>query len=121
MKKYVFTVKEDICNANNKDSNATELLSIMSHYGSVEDYDKVFSVVKSEYQSAIDNLNSQLTAIKDQELTTDEIYMIKSYRDSKNSVVAQYTNTIKTYEDTLNNLKTEFEQRIAKIRAVVGE
>ena len=31
MKKYVFTVKEDICNANNKDSNATELLSIMSH------------------------------------------------------------------------------------------
>ena len=120
MKKYVFTVKEDICNANNKDINATELLSIMSHYGTVVDYDKDTAVVKAEYQAAIDNLNVQLSAIKDQELTVDEIAMIKAYRDAKNSVIVQYTDTIKTYEGTLNNLRTEFENRIAKIREVVG-
>ena len=121
MKKYVFTVKEDICNANNKDSNATELLSIMSHYGTVVDYDKEVAVVKAEYQAAIDNLNAQLSAIKEQELTADEIAMIRAYRDNKNAVVSQYTATIKTYEDTLNNLRAEFENRIAKLRAVVGE
>ena len=93
----------------------------MSHYGTVIDYDKDISVVKAEYQAAIDNLNAQLSAIKEQYLTVDEIAMIKAYRDSKNSVVSQYSATIKTYEDTLNNLRAEFENRIAKIRAVVGE
>jgi hypothetical protein len=121
MKKYVFTVKEDICNANNKDVNATELLSIMSHYGTVVDYDRDIAVVKAEYQAAIDNLNAQLGAIKEQELTADEIAMIKAYRDNKNVVVAQFTATIKSYEETLVKFRADYEAKIKKIIEVVGE
>ena len=36
MRKVVLSIKEDTCQENGKDVNATELLKVMSHYGTVE-------------------------------------------------------------------------------------
>ena len=91
MKKVVLTIKEDVCAKNNKDVNATELLNVMSHYGVVETYESATAKDRAESQSTIDGLKKQLEDIKEQELTDDEINIIRAYRAVKNSVVAKYT------------------------------
>ncbi len=121
MKKYVFTIKDDVCSANNKDINATELLGVMQHYGVVEDYDKVVAGVSNEYQSSIDGLTRQLTAIKDQELTDDEIAMVKAYRAQKQNTIASYKAVAENYASQLQAVKAENEQRNARIKAILGE
>jgi hypothetical protein len=121
MRKYVFTIKDDVCAANGKDIQATELLKVMTHYGSVEDYEKDISTTKAEYQGTIDALTLQLTAIKDQELTDDEIRMVKAFRDCKNAVVSKYVAIAEEYAKQLEAVKQEAEQRTAKIKAILGE
>ena len=46
MKKIIFTVKDDVCAANGKDLNATDLINKMKEYGSVESYDVVIDPIK---------------------------------------------------------------------------
>jgi hypothetical protein len=121
MRKFVFTIKDDVCAANGKDVNASELLSVMTHYGTVEEYDKVVAALSQEYQASIDGLNRQLALIKEQELTEDEIKMVKAYRDGKNSVIGHYTAIADEYARQLEAVKQEAEQRTAKIKAILGE
>ena len=46
MQKFVFTIKEDVCKVNGKDeAKQRELINVMSHYGTVEEYDKVVGAV----------------------------------------------------------------------------
>ena len=122
MKKYVFTMKEDVCEAHQKDAaKQAELLNVMTHYGTVEDYDKVIAPVQAEYQGVVDNLTAQLTAIKEQELTVDEIKIVKSYRENKASVVNEYIAEADKYKAQLEAVKTENEQRVAKLKAILGD
>lgn len=122
MKKYVFTMKEDVCEAHGKDTaKQTELLNVMTHYGTVEDYDKVIAPVQAEYQGVVDNLTAQLNAIKEQELTVDEIKIVKSYRENKASVVNEYIAEADKYKAQLEAVKTENEQRVAKLKAILGD
>ena len=122
MKKYVFTMKEDVCEAHGKDAaKQAELLSVMSHYGTVEDYESVITPVKAEYQGVVDNLTAQLTAIKEQELTVDEIKIVKAYRENKTSVVSEYIAEADKYKSQLEAVKNENEQRVAKLKAILGD
>ena len=121
MKKYVFTIKDDVCVANGKDVEATELLTKMRFWGEVEDYDQAISAVKAEYQTTVDNLSAQLTAIKDQELTDDEMRMVMAYRENKASVVAQHIVETERYKTELVGCKTEFENKLSKLKAVLGD
>lgn len=122
MKKYVFTMKEDVCEANNKTpEKQIELIKKMNEYGTVEDYEKVISPVQAEYQGVVDNLTAQLTAIKEQELTVDEIKIVKSYRENKASVVNEYIAEADKYKAQLEAVKTENEQRVAKLKAILGD
>lgn len=121
MKKVVLTIKDDVCARNGKDVNATELLTVMSHYGTVEDFETATAKEKAEYQATIDNLSSQLNAIKEQELTADEIKMVKSYRENKSSVVSAYVAEAEQYKIQLEAVKTEHEQRVAKLKAILGD
>ena len=122
MKAYVFTMKEDICSANGKtESQKQEVLKVLNHYGTVEDFEQVVAADRAKYQAVIDNQLKQINAIKDQELTDDEIAMVVAYRNAKSGVVAKHIavenecrQTITKLEDTLNQFKT-------KIIAVVGE
>ena len=121
MKKVVLTIKDDVCARNGKDANATELLTVMSHYGTVEDFETATAKEKAEYQATIDNLSAQLNAIKEQELTADEIKMVKSYRENKSSVVSAYVAEAEQYKIQLEAVKTEHEQRVAKLKAILGD
>ena len=121
MKKVVLTIKDDVCAKNGKDVNATELLTVMSHYGTVESYESVVAKDKAEYQATIDNLTAQLTAIKEQELTVDEIKMVKAYRENKTSVVSAYVAEAENYKSQLQAVKNEHEQRVAKLKAILGD
>lgn len=116
MKKVVLTIKDDVCAKNGKDANATELLTVMSHYGTVEGYDAVVAKDKAEYQATIDNLNAQLTAIKEQELTVDEIKMVKAYRENKSAVVADCEKKLNAMAETLR-LGNE---KLAQAKAVIS-
>lgn len=119
MKKYVFTVKEDICTANGKDVTATNLLEKMKLYGTVEDYDTVVASVKAEYQLSLDNVKKQYQAIVDQKLTDDELKLVVAYRERKEETNKVYAEKITSLEKQLTDIKTESEKRIEKIRAAI--
>ena len=121
MKKVVLTIKEDVCARNNKDVNANELLNVMTHYGTVESYETATAKDKAEFQATIDSLNKQLDDIKEQELTVDEIKMVKAYRENKTSVVSAYVAEAEQYKSQLQAVKNEHEQRVAKLKAILGD
>lgn len=116
MKKVVLTIKDDVCAKNGKDANATELLTVMSHYGTVEGYEAVVAKDRAEYQATIDSLTAQLNAIKEQELTVDEIKMVKAYRENKSAVVADCEKKLNAMAETLR-LGNE---KLAQAKAVIS-
>lgn len=119
MKAYVFTVKEDICVANGRDTTAANLLEKMKLYGSVEDYDTVISRVTAEYQRTVDGLKSQLETTKSQQITADELKLISVYREGKNAVEKESQDKISALKKSLEDVRAESESRIEKIRAAI--
>ena len=117
MGKYVFTVREDICAQNSKDVNATDLLSVMKHYGTVEVYDQVRASEKAEFQANINSLTAQLDALKDQNLTADEIKLIKAYREQKTSVVSGYI----AENDQLKESLRKADEKAKNLSIAIGE
>ena len=114
MKKYVFIIKDDVCAANGKDVNATELLQKMKLWGDVVDYDKETAVLRAEYQASIDNLAAQLNAVKAQELTPDEIAMVAAYRENKAVIGEKYQVRIDALEGQLEEIKVENDEGNAR-------
>lgn len=121
MKKYVFTIKDDVCAANDKPVEATELISKMRLWGDVEDYDGAIAAVKAEYQATVNNLTAQLQAIKEQELTDDELRLVLSYRACKAAISEKYQNRIDTLEGQLEDIKVEEKNRLDQIMAILGQ
>lgn len=120
MKKYVFTIDEATCNTNGKDVNASELLRVMTSYGTVEDYDSVIATMKNEYQRTIDNVTVQYNAIKEQKLTTDEVDMIRAYRNGKSASNKVYIDENNALRTELNNVKATNQKVVDNIRALLG-
>ena len=121
MKKYVFTIKDDVCTANGKDIEATELREKMKLWGDVEEYDKAIAPVVAEYQYIIDNLTAQLQAIKDQELTPDEMRMVEAYRANKTAVVNEFIAEADRYKSELKAIRSEYEQKTAQLKAILDD
>jgi hypothetical protein len=119
MKKYVFTIKDDVCAANGKDVNATELLAKMKLWGDVTDYDKATAQERAEYQTVVDSLTAQLGAIKAQELTDDEIVLLNAYRECKAKNAAVYDARIDELEGQLDDIRIEEQQRVEQIIALL--
>lgn len=120
MKKYVFTIKDDVCAANGKDIEATELLAKMRLWGDVEDYEKATAAERAEYQATIDGLTAQLSAIKSQELTDDEIVLLNSYRACKKATGDAYQARIDTLEQQLEDISTGYQKKIEQISALIS-
>lgn len=122
MRTIVLKIKEDIMQANGKtEANVADLLKVMTHYGVIENYETATAKERAEWQSTIDNLTKQIADIKEQELTVDEIKMVKSYRENKSSVVSAYVAEAENYKSQLQAVKTEHEQRVAKLKAILGD
>lgn len=121
MKKYVFTVKEEICVKHGKDPSATELLGVLPHYGTVEDYESVVADIKLESQASIDKLTAHIKSIEEQELTDDEIALLRTYRANKDAVTASHLARENELTKQLQANRANLEQLIAKIKALLGE
>lgn len=115
VKKYAFTVKEEVMSANDKTlPQLQELLKVLSHYGVVADYEADRKVENAEYQATIDGIKAQLEAIKEQKLTHDEIEIIKAYRlqvakhdADKDKIIGEYKTAVAKLEDTLSQFKNK--------------
>lgn len=116
MEKYVLTIDEATCSKNNKDVRATELLTVMAHYGTVERYEVVEAKILAEHQKVNADLHAQLNAIKEQELTPDEIAMVKEYRRNKQTVVAECEAKITAMAETLRIGN----EKLAQAKAVIS-
>jgi hypothetical protein len=122
MKQYVFTMKEDVCSLNGKtDAQKEEVLKVLSHYGTVEDYEVVIAGEREKYQAVIDNQSKQIEAIKDQDLTDDEMKIVNMYRECKKSNDAQHLSRINDLVNQLEAVRNEQEKRNAQIKAILGE
>lgn len=122
MKQYVFTMKEDVCSLNGKtDAQKEEVLKVLSHYGTVEDYEVVIAGERKKYQDVIDNQSKQIEAIKDQDLTDDEMKIVNMYRECKKSNDAQHLSRINDLVNQLEAVRNEQEKRNAQIKAILGE
>lgn len=122
MKQYVFTMKEDVCSLNGKtDAQKEEVLKVLSHYGTVEDYEVVIAGEREKYQAVIDNQSKQIEAIKDQDLTVDEMKIVNMYRECKKSNDAQHLSRINDLVNQLEAVRNEQEKRNAQIKAILGE
>lgn len=121
MKKYVFTIKDDVCAANGKDVEATELLAKMLLWGTVEEYEKATNAIRAEYQATIDGLTNQLGAIKEQELTEDEITLLRAYRACKQSNGDKYLARINDLEAQLGEISADHQKRLSQIAAILAQ
>ncbi len=121
MKKYIFTVRDDTCVANEKDVNATRVLEVMRTYGTVEDYDAHVAVIKQEYQDALDNVVAQNEAIKAQNLSDEEIELVNAYRMLRARAVKTYIEENEGLRQTLNEVKAEHERTIEIIANVINK
>ena len=122
MRRFVFTIKDDVCSANGKDSaKQAELINVMKGYGDVEDYEAVLSSERTKYQAIIDNQTKQIESIKEQELTADDMKIVKIYRECKAINDAEHLAKINELVAQLEAVKAESEKRTAKIREILGE
>ena len=121
MAKWVLDIREDICKANGKDVQATELLKVMQTYGEVVPFASAVASEVAPLQNTIDNLVKQIEAIEDQELTDDEMAMVKAYRLAMSGVVAKHIAVEQECRKTIETLQGTLTQFKNKIIAVVGE
>jgi hypothetical protein len=121
MKKYIFTVRDDTCIANEKDVNATRVLEVMRTYGTVEDYDPHIAVIKQEYQEALDNVCAQNEAIKAQNLSEDEIAMVNAYRTQREIVEHNHIVEKEELRQTLKDVKAKHESTLALIADAIKD
>lgn len=120
MKAFVFTVKDDVCTANNKDVNATKILEVMRTYGTVEDYDEHVKAIKNQYQASLDNVVAQNEAIKEQNLTSDEIELVNAYRKLRAQATKSYITENDTLRKQLEEIQAENEKRNDAIAVLIG-
>lgn len=120
-KKFVFTIQEDICLRNDKPVDAVELLKVMSSYGTVVSYDEAISVVKAEDQKIIDGLTAQVTAIKDLNLTEDEIFLVNAYRSLKAEKERKLIAENEMLSNKLQEAQEIFSSTMGKIQAIVNK
>jgi hypothetical protein len=120
MKKLVFTIKDDVCTANAKDVNATRLLEVMKGYGTVEDYDAHVAGIKAEYQKTLDNVVAQNEAIKQQNLSDEEIAIVNAYRTQRAKAVKVYEDENAGLKKTLADVKAKHEATIELISNAIN-
>lgn len=80
---YALTVTPDVCKANGKDVNATELLKAMATYGKVEKLSDVIARATAPLKETIDNLVKRIDNIEEQELDDFDMAILRAARQAR--------------------------------------
>jgi hypothetical protein len=121
-KKIVLTIREDIYLSNDKtEAQASELLNVISRYGTVEDFDSVIAVKLREKEEIISNLGKQLEEVKDRAVTDGEVLALKAIREDKRKAVAEKEERIGTLEKALTDVTEQHRSTLRKIKSVIPE
>jgi cell shape-determining protein MreC len=117
MKKVVLTIKDDVCARNGKDANATELLSVASKYGTVEDYDTVIAKEKAELVAIINGLNAKLDTIAEYNVSETELPVLKAHRTSVETSVG----VVKTENEHLKDSLKKADEKAKNMSKAITE
>ena len=117
MKKVVFTIKDDVCARNNKDPNATELLTVMGHYGTIESYETVVARVTAEQNAIINGLNQKIAVMEQNSVTEVELPALKAIRDVVNTSV----NVVKDENVKLRDDLKKADEKAKNLSIGIGE
>lgn len=121
-KKIVLTIREDIYLSNDKtEAQASELLNVISRYGTIEDFDSVVAVKLKEKEEIISNLGKQLEEVKDRAVTDGEVLALKAIREDKRKAVAEKEARIGTLEKALTEVDQQYKSTLRKIKSVIPE
>ena len=121
MKQYAVTFMEDVATANGRNPDPTDFINEAKLRGKVEDFNEAVNAIRAEYQRTIDNLTTQLNAIKAQELTPDEIALLNAYRQCKTATGDAYQKRIDTLEQCLEDVRISSKKRAEQIAQLVAE
>ena len=122
MKKVVLTIREDVCNANNKsDENVRLLLDKMGEYGTVTDFDAEVKTIKDEYQDNINKLTAQLNRIQANDLKPGEIAVLNAIRKHDAEVAQEKDAEIAKYMDLVAGITAKMHDMVANVREAVKD
>ena len=104
MKDFVVHVSEDVCVKNGRDPDAAKLIEIAKTFGSVEPLDSALAAERAKNQVVINNLTAQIDLIKEQEVTPEELEVLRALRkksEKEGKVYAEITKDTKVtvYEE----------------------
>lgn len=122
MQQFVFTLRDDVCNANNKtEEQKQNVLKKLTEYGTVESYESVVAQERAKFQEVIDNQTKQIEAIQERELTDGEFAVVKSMRLAISGVVAKHEAVVEEYKTTVGNLENALVQLKTNVKALCGD
>lgn len=122
MKTYVFTVREDICAANQKeDYTAAALLSKMTEYGTVEDYEEVKARSDAGYEVIIANLTSENAKLKERAATEKELPMLNYVRKLIVEETEEVHKEVEVLHTKMNATKVSARAAIQRARAAQAD
>lgn len=120
MKDFVVHVLEDVCVKNGRDPDAAKLIEIAKTFGSVEPLDSALAAERAKNQVVINNLTAQIDLIKEQEVTPEELEVLRALRKKSEKEGREYSEEIAHLKGQLEKVVEESESRAQAIRAILG-
>lgn len=113
MKKFVITIVDETCVKNNRDPQATLLLEKAKLYGTVEGFE--------EYEKKMNNLSSQLNAVKELAVTPAELEILRLIRKKSKEEGKAQEDTIAVLKDYLRKVGEGDENRARAIKTMLQQ
>lgn len=119
MKTIVVIVMDDVCAKNGRDPEAKLLIEKAKLYGEVQTGDAFLASEKAKSQVVINNLTTQLDAIKEKNVTPAELEILRALRQKAANEGKVYEEEIAALKGQLEKVVEESESRAKAIKAIL--
>ena len=120
MKTIVLTIKDDICAKNGKDPEGTALIDVARTYGTVESGDAFLATERAKYESTIRALTAQIDSIKENEVTVEELELLRAIRKKSAGEISAYEAELSSLKAQLQKVAADSEEKARQIRTILG-